>query len=138
MSSSAGGTLHTVLTTAGLFLTLVVGYYSVQHLREMSREARASAAAAAEAKQKYINKSGKKNIPPLDQYEEIIMAEVVFPDEIEQSFADVGGMQQLKRTIYETVIMPLQKPELFKQLHEKNKLLAVPGGVLFYGPPGTG
>jgi SpoVK/Ycf46/Vps4 family AAA+-type ATPase len=70
--------------------------------------------------------------------EETLLAEVVFPDQISCSFADVGGHVALKRTLFDSVILPLQQSELFEQLQGRNNLLAVPSGILFYGPPGTG
>ncbi len=67
-----------------------------------------------------------------------ILSEVVFPDELHTTFADIGGHHKLKRDIYESLILPLQNPALFRELHHASSLLSLPGGVLFYGPPGTG
>lgn len=49
------------------------------------------------------------------------------------SFADVGGMEQLKEEIGMKIIYPLQHPEMF-QAYGK----AAGGGILMYGPPGCG
>ncbi|KAJ6976526.1 hypothetical protein NC653_028616 [Populus alba x Populus x berolinensis] len=43
-------------------------------------------------------------------------------------------MRTTRQALYELVILPLWKPELFS--HEK--LLGPQKGVLLYGPPGTG
>jgi SpoVK/Ycf46/Vps4 family AAA+-type ATPase len=49
------------------------------------------------------------------------------------SFADVGGMAQVKKEIQLKICHPIKNPELFKQYGKK-----VGGGVLMYGPPGCG
>ena len=64
------------------------------------------------------------------------MSEIVYPNQIKESFDDIGGLTKVKDTIYETVILPLQNPELFSAL--PSSLVTCPRGVLFYGPPGTG
>jgi len=48
-------------------------------------------------------------------------------------FGDVGGMEDLKQTLRESVIDPLQRPEVYTKYG-----LGVVNGVLLYGPPGTG
>jgi AAA+ superfamily predicted ATPase len=49
------------------------------------------------------------------------------------SFAEVGGMDVVKDEIRMKIILPLQKPELFRAYGKK-----LGGGVLLYGPPGCG
>jgi SpoVK/Ycf46/Vps4 family AAA+-type ATPase len=49
------------------------------------------------------------------------------------NFNDVGGMERVKEEIRMKIILPLQKPELFKAYGKK-----VGGGILLYGPPGCG
>jgi len=48
-------------------------------------------------------------------------------------FGDVGGMTDLKETLKDTVIDPLERSELYEEYD-----LGVVNGVLLYGPPGTG
>jgi SpoVK/Ycf46/Vps4 family AAA+-type ATPase len=49
-------------------------------------------------------------------------------------YFSIGRLESIKQALYELVILPLRKPELF--LHEK--LLGPQKGVLLNGPPGTG
>ncbi|UPV99052.1 AAA family ATPase [Halorussus gelatinilyticus] len=71
--------------------------------------------------------------------------EITVPDDVELSvrsivetnpdrdFADVGGMAELKTTLTELVVDPLEDPEKYERYG-----LGVTDGVLLYGPPGCG
>ncbi|KAI1423938.1 peroxisomal biogenesis factor 6 [Xylaria sp. FL1777] len=48
------------------------------------------------------------------------------------SWEDVGGLDNVKEAVRETIQLPLERPELFAKGMKKRS------GVLFYGPPGTG
>ncbi|KAI8283359.1 Peroxisomal biogenesis factor 6 [Colletotrichum sp. SAR11_240] len=45
---------------------------------------------------------------------------------------DVGGLNNVKDAVTETIQLPLERPELFAKGMKKRS------GILFYGPPGTG
>lgn len=45
---------------------------------------------------------------------------------------DVGGLNNIKDAVTETIQLPLERPELFAKGMKKRS------GILFYGPPGTG
>lgn len=49
-------------------------------------------------------------------------------------FDSIGGLEAIKQALYELVILPLRRPDLFSY----GKLLGPQKGVLLYGPPGTG
>jgi transitional endoplasmic reticulum ATPase len=49
------------------------------------------------------------------------------------TFADVGGMEGVKKEIEMKIIKPLMHPDLYKAYGKK-----VGGGILLYGPPGCG
>jgi len=55
------------------------------------------------------------------------------PQEERISFADVGGLADVKQQIRRRIIAPLEKPALFSAFKRR-----AGGGLLFYGPPGCG
>lgn len=48
------------------------------------------------------------------------------------AWEDVAGLEYAKSTFMETIIHPLQRPDLFRGVRRP------PRGVLLFGPPGTG
>jgi transitional endoplasmic reticulum ATPase len=70
-----------------------------------------------------------------DDYDDEPSAEQ-FADEVSRpgiSFADVGGMEDVKEEIRMKIIYPIQNRDLFRAYGKK-----LGGGVLLYGPPGCG
>lgn len=58
---------------------------------------------------------------------------LVKPPEKPITFADVGGLAEIKAQIHKRIILPFQKPSLFERFKKR-----VGGGILLYGPPGCG
>ena len=50
-------------------------------------------------------------------------------------FENIGGLKKVKKIIQERILLPLEYPQLYKQI---NNTIIRPKGVLLYGPPGTG
>jgi len=76
-----------------------------------------------------VNKFGD-----FDEYEIAILSSLVVPSDIDTSFDDIGGLQEIKDSIRQAVILPLLRPDIFQQ----RGLLGTPKGILLHGPPGTG
>ncbi|MEJ0064778.1 MAG: ATP-binding protein [Caulobacteraceae bacterium] len=55
------------------------------------------------------------------------------PQQERLTFADVGGLEDVKQQIRRRIIAPLEKPGLFSAFKRR-----AGGGLLFYGPPGCG
>ncbi|KAF4617726.1 hypothetical protein D9613_005830 [Agrocybe pediades] len=71
----------------------------------------------------------------LDEYERKVANEVIHPDDIPVTFADIGGLDSIVSSLRESVIYPLLYPNLFTS---SSSLLGAPKGVLLFGPPGCG
>jgi transitional endoplasmic reticulum ATPase len=65
--------------------------------------------------------------------DESVGAASFLEDPPDLDFDDVGGMSELKQTLIDKVVDPLDRPELYEEYD-----LGVVNGVLLYGPPGTG
>ncbi|KAG5518829.1 hypothetical protein PMAC_002359 [Pneumocystis sp. 'macacae'] len=71
----------------------------------------------------------------LNEYERDIITEVVLNKDINTTFDMIGGLENIISELHETVILPLNYPELFVS----SKILqGLPKGLLLYGPPGCG
>lgn len=68
-----------------------------------------------------------------DRLEELSDFAPLLPGERSITFADVGGMEELKKTARMKIIQPFKNPELFKKYRA-----SAGGGILLYGPPGCG
>lgn len=80
--------------------------------------------------------------PPQSESRERVPVTEVAPDggddilELEKtglSFADVGGLDDVKRQVRMKIIEPMRSPEVFRAFGKK-----AGGGILLYGPPGCG
>jgi len=60
-------------------------------------------------------------------------ARLVEPEQAKITFADVGGLDEVKKQIHKKIILPFQKPSLFQKFRKR-----AGGGILLYGPPGCG
>jgi AAA+ superfamily predicted ATPase len=58
---------------------------------------------------------------------------LVAPAAEKVTFAEVGGLAEVKEQIRRRIVLPFQKPSLFQRFRKR-----VGGGILLYGPPGCG
>ncbi|KAM5564008.1 hypothetical protein ABKV19_018565 [Rosa sericea] len=83
------------------------------------------------------NKSTKKSLKDVvtgNEFEKKLLADVIPPSDIGVTFDDIGALENVKDTLKELVMLPLQRPELFS----KGQLTKPCKGILLFGPPGTG
>lgn len=82
-------------------------------------------------------KTGPTRIEDIEcenEYEKKIAMNVTHPEDIQVTFEDIGALESVKKVLVELVMLPLQRPELFK----RGNLVKPCKGVLLFGPPGTG
>ncbi|KAL6581579.1 hypothetical protein OROMI_007502 [Orobanche minor] len=118
-----------ILYAASAALSCLVLFVGLKQL-DPNRD---SAKKALEQKKEISKRLGRPLIET-NSYEDVIACDVVNPDHIDVQFDSIGGLDAIKQALYELVILPLQRPELFSH----GKLLGPQKGVLLYGPPGTG
>ncbi|XP_058182315.1 uncharacterized protein LOC131300467 [Rhododendron vialii] len=107
-------------------LVLFVGLRQLDPNRESSKK-------ALEHKKEIAKRLGRPLIQT-NPYEDVIACDVINPDHIDVEFDSIGGLESIKQALFELVILPLRRPQLFSH----GKLLGPQKGVLLYGPPGTG
>ena len=69
----------------------------------------------------------------LNSYELVLSEHVIDPEDIPVTFSDIGGIDSSKAEIYDLVVLPLLRPDLFRDGN-----VEVTKGILLYGKPGTG
>ena len=120
---------------ASLIVGGIVTYCSMRavlYLVDPQREEKDKAASLKQSLLDRLNLS-EAETGPLDEHEAALCSDVLNPSDIRVGFDEIGGMEEVKRSIMELIVFPLQHPHLFV-----GKLLRPPKGILLYGPPGTG
>ncbi|KAL8094541.1 hypothetical protein AgCh_036175 [Apium graveolens] len=80
------------------------------------------------------SKKSLKDVVTENEFEKRLLGEVIPPNDIGVTFDDIGALENVKDTLKELVMLPLQRPELFC----KGQLTKPCKGILLFGPPGTG
>ncbi|XP_038222512.1 ATPase family AAA domain-containing protein 1-like isoform X2 [Zerene cesonia] len=116
-----------------------VTYFSIKWLVNQIDPTSKSRKKAEERAREQLRKAGlgSKHALALDKltdHEMIIASQLVVPDEINVNWKDIAGLDNLIKELRETVILPIQKRELFAD----SRLTQPPKGVLLHGPPGCG
>ncbi|XP_049876382.1 outer mitochondrial transmembrane helix translocase isoform X2 [Pectinophora gossypiella] len=116
-----------------------VTYFSIKWLVNQIDPTSKSRKKAEERAREQLRKAGLSGrqslqLDKLTDHEMIIASQLVVPDEINVNWKDIAGLDNLIQELRETVILPIQKRELFAD----SRLTQPPKGVLLHGPPGCG
>jgi AAA+ superfamily predicted ATPase len=68
-----------------------------------------------------------------DDTDESELRRLLHPEQKPITFANVGGLVEVKRQIERKIITPFKKPAIFEKFKKR-----IGGGILLYGPPGCG
>ncbi|KAJ2474744.1 mitochondrial dynamin GTPase Msp1, partial [Coemansia sp. RSA 2320] len=121
-----------LIDTFYIVATQVLAYYGIRYMLSNARGAENKGQKErGKAVAKRLNLTGLQ----LNDYESTIMGEVVLPDDVAVTFEQIGGLDDIIQDLNESVIYPLNHPELFTS---PSGLLGSPKGLLLYGPPGCG
>eukprot|EP01038_Epipyxis_sp_PR26KG_P006954 gene6954-9510_t len=92
---------------------------------------------AINAKTNLAKKLKRPEVASFDfsEYELKLLNDVLDSDELNVTFADIGGMEDQLEDVYDNVILPMT---LWSKSGHMNSSLSCPSGVLLYGSPGTG
>ncbi|XP_066140452.1 outer mitochondrial transmembrane helix translocase [Euwallacea fornicatus] len=121
-------------------LTLVsaVTFWSIKWLmNQMDPTNQSKKKARKTAEQQLKRLRANKQLVQVDKltdYEMMIAAHLVDPEDIKVTWADIAGLEGLIQELRETVILPIQRKDLFAD----SLLTTPPKGVLLHGPPGCG
>lgn len=87
--------------------------------------------AALEALQQSARPSGGPALSLVGGLDKVVQLKPQQPDKVR--FSDVGGMEDLKKSLRLHIIEPFLRPSLFAKFKKQGG-----GGILLYGPPGCG
>ncbi|KAJ2493355.1 mitochondrial dynamin GTPase Msp1 [Coemansia sp. RSA 2050] len=121
-----------LIDTFYIVATQILAYYGIRYMLSSTRGSENQGQKErGKAVAKRLNLTGLK----LNDYESTIMGEVILPDDVTVTFGQIGGLDDIIQDLNESVIYPLNHPELFTS---PSGLLGSPKGLLLYGPPGCG
>lgn len=63
----------------------------------------------------------------INEYESIVAGDIIPPEKLSVTFNDIGGLEDIKQRLQESIILPLRHPEIFA----RGKLLTVPKGRFY-------
>ncbi len=112
----------------------IVVYYSTNYILNKILDNQNSGKEAMKRISVILKRPELTNIQLNNKEAEIALNSVVNPDDLKDTFDDIGGLGEELQEIRDNVILPIL---LFKN-HVHSGVLQHPTGVLLYGMPGTG
>jgi len=132
--NSNGNELFTFMAKLGmqLVVTVITMKCVLAMIEQFEPNAKEKKAALAKAK-KLMSDLGIKSAEKLTEQETMVASQLVLPSELETSWDDIGGCDDVIVALRENLINPIRLATT-----HKNPLLRPPKGVLLHGPPGCG
>jgi SpoVK/Ycf46/Vps4 family AAA+-type ATPase len=96
---------------------------AVDGVAALEREVEAALAERGVRRLRMVPRAGEASAP----------APAPVAEEAAVTFADVGGLDEVKKTIHRRIVLPFRRPELYATYGRR-----AGGGVLLFGPPGCG
>lgn len=121
-------------------IAAAVSFYSLKWIMEQldpTNKGKKEARLKAEQLIKRISSSDQSlAVDPatLTDYELVIASHLVVPADIQVSWSDIAGLDNVIQELRETVVLPIRH----QNLYSSSKLWQAPRGVLLHGPPGCG
>ncbi|XP_066358331.1 uncharacterized protein [Miscanthus floridulus] len=80
------------------------------------------------------SKNALMDVVTENEFEKNLLSNIISPNDTGVTFANIGALDNLKDTLRELIMLPLQRSELYS----KGQLTKPVKGILLFGPPGTG
>lgn len=131
-----------VIQLVRIGIVAVLTYYGAKWVvgsMDPTKNAKKKAKEMAQKQLKKINamiqdKSRKLKLTDFNTYELMIASHLVAPMDIDVSWNDIAGLNEIIEELRESVVLPVRHADLF----QNSQLWRPPKGVLLYGPPGCG
>ncbi|XP_043475435.1 outer mitochondrial transmembrane helix translocase [Leptopilina heterotoma] len=129
-----------ILIVARVSIVAAIGFFSMRWImNQLDPTTQAKKQAKKKAQDQLRRLAESDNVLTVDSehltdYEMMIASHLVDPHDIKVSWQSIAGLENVIQEFKETVILPIQRKELF----EDSQLTQAPKGVLLHGPPGCG
>jgi len=121
-----------------LSLVTAVTFFSIKYIMERidpnNKNKKSAKKKAEEQLRRMKSTNNHLTIDKLTDYEMMIAAHIINPEDISITWENIAGLQKTIDELRETVILPIQRRDLFAD----SQLTQPPKGVLLHGPPGCG
>jgi SpoVK/Ycf46/Vps4 family AAA+-type ATPase len=131
-----------IIVSVGLtYCTLRLGYAMLDHMSSAGKATKMSAEVTKKALAKRLQRPEVSDMD-FDQHELSLLSDILGPDEIKETFADIGGMEEQLEEVADNIVLPMQLWSRFRKVGVfqtgEEELAVCPTGMLLYGQPGTG